>query len=94
MKQETDTLYQSPVPDLVPVAGLEPARDRSQGILSPRCLPFHHTGTCPYFTTPGCFRQDTARGKEDTGDFGLKVMLDNRDAVRYNNRKLKAIILT
>ena len=45
-KQEIDTLYQSPVSDLVPVAGLEPARDRSQGILSPRCLPFHHTGVC------------------------------------------------
>ena len=44
--------------DVVPVAGLEPARDRSQGILSPRCLPFHHTGMYPYFTTPGCFRQD------------------------------------
>ena len=29
---------------LVPVTGLEPVRDRSQGILSPWCLPFHHTG--------------------------------------------------
>ena len=30
--------------DVVPVTGLEPVRDRSQGILSPWCLPFHHTG--------------------------------------------------
>ena len=30
--------------DVVPVTGLEPVRDLSQGILSPRCLPFHHTG--------------------------------------------------
>ena len=29
---------------LVPVTGLEPVRDCSQGILSPWCLPFHHTG--------------------------------------------------
>ena len=47
-KQQIDRLYQSTVSDLVPVAGLEPARDRSQGILSPRCLPFHHTGMCVY----------------------------------------------
>ena len=29
---------------MVPVAGLEPARPCGQGILSPLCLPFHHTG--------------------------------------------------
>ena len=29
----------------MPVTGLEPARPRGQGILSPLCLPFHHTGT-------------------------------------------------
>lgn len=29
---------------LVPGAGLEPARSCDQGILSPRCLPFHHPG--------------------------------------------------
>jgi hypothetical protein len=28
----------------VPLAGLEPARDCSQQILSLRCLPFHHSG--------------------------------------------------
>ena len=28
----------------VPRAGLEPARHCCQGILSPRCLPFHHPG--------------------------------------------------
>ena len=37
-------MYQSPVPDLVPVTGLEPVRGCPQGILSPWCLPFHHTG--------------------------------------------------
>ena len=30
--------------DLVPVTGLEPVRSCPQGILSPWCLPFHHTG--------------------------------------------------
>ena len=29
---------------MVPVTGLEPVRCRQQGILSPQCLPFHHTG--------------------------------------------------
>ncbi len=29
---------------LVPGTGLEPARYCYQGILSPRCLPFHHPG--------------------------------------------------
>ncbi len=49
--------------DVVPVAGLEPARDRSQGILSPRCLPFHHTGIFLYSTTRRNFRQAAARCK-------------------------------
>ena len=31
---------------LVPVTGLEPVRGCPQGILSPWCLPFHHTGGC------------------------------------------------
>ena len=43
-KQEIDTLYQSPVPDLVPAARLERVRSFLQGILSPWCLPFHHAG--------------------------------------------------
>ena len=30
--------------DVVPVTGLEPVRRNLQGILSPWCLPFHHTG--------------------------------------------------
>ena len=30
--------------DVVPVTGLEPVRGCPQGILSPWCLPFHHTG--------------------------------------------------
>lgn len=30
---------------VVPVAGFEPARLLQRGILSPICLPFHHTGT-------------------------------------------------
>lgn len=29
---------------VVPVAGIEPARLLCRGILSPLCLPFHHTG--------------------------------------------------
>ncbi len=32
---------------MVPVAGLEPARRKHQRILSPPCLPFHHTGKYP-----------------------------------------------
>ena len=32
--------------DVVPVTGLEPVRRNLQGILSPWCLPFHHTGWC------------------------------------------------
>ena len=31
-------------PIMVPVAGVEPARLLCRGILSPPCLPFHHTG--------------------------------------------------
>ena len=31
---------------MVPAAGLEPARPFGQEILSLRCLPFHHAGTC------------------------------------------------
>ena len=53
-------LYHSLCTNLVPVAGLEPARDRSQGILSPRCLPFHHTGVPQQCTTCSLIRQ--ARG--------------------------------
>ncbi len=33
---------------MVPVAGFEPARPYGQGILSPQCLPFHHTGKALY----------------------------------------------
>lgn len=29
---------------MVPVTGFEPVRPYGQGILSPVCLPFHHTG--------------------------------------------------
>ena len=32
------------IPFLVPLTGLEPVRSRPQRILSPRCLPFHHSG--------------------------------------------------
>lgn len=31
--------------EVVPRAGVEPARPFGQGILSPVCLPFHHRGT-------------------------------------------------
>ena len=37
--------------DLVPVAGLEPARCRQRWILSPLRLPFHHTGRCDDYYT-------------------------------------------
>ena len=30
---------------VVPVTGLEPVQYRYRGILSPLCLPFHHTGS-------------------------------------------------
>ena len=30
--------------EMVPVTGLEPVRYCYRGILSPLCLPFHHTG--------------------------------------------------
>ena len=30
--------------EVVPGAGLEPARHFWQGILNPQCLPFHHPG--------------------------------------------------
>ena len=36
------------ISDLVPVAGLEPARCRQRWILSPLRLPFHHTGRCVF----------------------------------------------
>ena len=36
------------VPFLVPVTGLEPVRGCPQGLLSPWCLPVHHTGRCLY----------------------------------------------
>ena len=32
------------IPFLVPLTGLEPVRSCPQRILSPRCLPFHHSG--------------------------------------------------
>ena len=53
----TDRLHQKAVPlsgngFLVPVAGLEPARRKHQRILSPPCLPFHHTGIYRLFYKP------------------------------------------
>ena len=48
--QKRDIL--SDAPFLVPVTGLEPVRGRPQGILSPWCLPFHHTGLWPALTVP------------------------------------------
>ena len=52
--------------DVVPVAGLEPARDRSQGILSPRCLPFHHTGVLSSLTRAAPFVKRAGRKKRQT----------------------------
>ena len=34
--------------NMVPRAGLEPARPFGLGILSPLCLPFHHRGNCVF----------------------------------------------
>ena len=51
---------------VVPVAGLEPARDRSQGILSPRCLPFHHTGVLSSLTRAALFVKRAGRKKRQT----------------------------
>ena len=42
---------------MVPVTGLEPVRCCQQGILSPSCLPFHHTGVLVYFITAFPLRQ-------------------------------------
>ena len=52
--------------DVVPVAGLEPARDRSQGILSPRCLPFHHTGVFNTLPREALFVKQAGRKKRQT----------------------------
>ena len=38
-------IYSLPVENLVPAAGLEPARPSGPEILSLLCLPFHHAGT-------------------------------------------------
>ena len=69
-KQEIDSLYQSPVPDLVPVARFERVRPRGQGILSPRCLPFHHTGMRKYFIT----RPGGCQGKRDRRSRSLQAV--------------------
>ena len=46
---------------VVPVTGLEPVRSCLQGILSPWCLPFHHTGRCSaYSITDSIQRQEKA----------------------------------
>jgi len=37
--------------NLVPRAGLEPARSNEQRILSPLCLPFHHLGLLLFWLT-------------------------------------------
>ena len=44
---------------LVPLTGLEPVRSCPQRILSPRCLPFHHSGGFAYFSTRRGNRQVT-----------------------------------
>ena len=54
---------------LVPVTGLEPVRSCLQGILSPWCLPFHHTGVSVHFTTLWLHRQEKAVGLEKLSHF-------------------------
>ena len=54
--------------ELVPAAGLEPARLLGRGILSPLCLPFHHTGRWEYFSTEKRVRQEQKRAGEGEND--------------------------
>ena len=53
---------------VVPVAGVEPARLLCRGILSPLCLPFHHTGRWEYFSTEKRVRQEQKRAGEGEND--------------------------
>ena len=48
---------------LVPAARLERVRPRGQGILSPWCLPFHHTGKCEYTIARGKKRVKGRQGR-------------------------------
>ena len=58
---------------LVPVAGLEPARLLRRGILSPLCLPFHHTGKRLLYTTTNAGpRQEKIARREDAGGENVK----------------------
>ena len=64
-------------PLLVPVTGLEPVRGCPQGILSPWCLPFHHTGVHRYFITAKIACQEKrsaarAAGAGGWGGWGLR----------------------
>ncbi len=52
---------------VVPVAGVEPARLLCRGILSPLCLPFHHTGGQGYFSTEWAVRQGGIRAAGGDG---------------------------
>lgn len=49
----------SEIKKMVPLTGLEPVRSCPQRILSPRCLPFHHSGGFAYFSTRQGNRQVT-----------------------------------
>ena len=62
---------------MVPVTGLEPVRGCPQGILSPWCLPFHHTGVHRYFITAKIACQEKrsaarAAGAGGWGGWGLR----------------------
>ena len=54
IKEKHQPLYQKPVLNMVPKAGLEPARYRYQRILSPSRLPFHHFGKYGEYVTTFC----------------------------------------
>ena len=71
--------------ELVPVAGLEPARLLGRGILSPLCLPFHHTGNGVILTPNGKrVKNGNRRGgirqksryPDKIGQMGIEISVD------------------
>ena len=59
---------------VVPVAGLEPARLLRRGILSPLCLPFHHTGILKYSTTDRGPRQERKIARVRRTEAGVPLL--------------------
>ena len=70
---------------VVPVAGVEPARLLCRGILSPLCLPFHHTGNGVILTPNGKrVKNGNRRGgirqksryPDKIGQMGIEISVD------------------